>query len=546
MPGAAISKAASKVLHVPVYPWLLGVFPILHYYQENLSLVIEAEVLPTILFMLFGTSIVFIACNRWLQDIHSAAVLTSIFSIVFSLSGHVYVEVFMPRSLGVWTILMLLGLAIIANRLGKIRSRKPFVHTTPSLNLMMLALFSFQVIRLAIGMVELSRYVDVFVEFNELASDKRNVPKVPDSPTRPDIYYIVPDGYPSDSWLAATANYDNSGFSKDLEDRGFVVVRHAQSNYPITVCSLASTLNMRYYPSNPSPYSDDIYLMLETANSKVSQFLVESGYTYVQLLTNSLLPSPTADIRKYFTPQGAVDIDIDFAAISGGLFDGKPIDDANHLINRVIKHSFFRAYIDTTLLRLARSRLVSLIHRDQVIGYNDEEPAKFSKTIEEAIKVSQMREATFTIIHLLKPHQPVVFNEKGEHINWIRRPTSEEFGAQMRYINSRFLYLIDSILAASVNPPVIVFQADHASIMGNAPEDHRLTFFDVYAAYYLPPQHSVDFPKPHTTVNTFPLILNQVFHTKFELQASKLFELTQRYEDPFAQVEVTEEFLNDS
>lgn len=291
-----------------------------------------------------------------------------------------------------------------------------------------------------------------------------------------------------------------------------------------------------------------MYLKLESANSKVSKFLLESGYTYIQLLTSTLLPSPTADINKYFTPQDAIDIEVDLATISSGLSNGKTIDEAKFNIDHVIKHSFFTAYIDTTLLRLARSRLLPLIHgtASNFIDYSDYEPEKFLETIDEAIRVSEMPEATFTIIHLLKPHNPVVFNEKGEHINPIPWPTAEEFGAQMRYINSRFLYLIDSILASSENPPVILFQADHSSVLGNAPKGHRFTYFDVYAAYYLPPPHTVDFPRPYTTVNTFPLILNEVFNSRYELQANRLFELPREYKAPFAQVDVTKEFLNNS
>ena len=538
-------RAASKVLRLPFYPWLLGIIPILHYYTENLSLVIDAEVAPTILFMLVGTTIVFVLCRRKLQDLHLTAVFTTICSIAFSLSGHVYVEVFIPRSLGIWTIMALLGLAIIGYRLSKLRTRGIFVQTTPSFNLIALVLLSFQVIGLTIGFVELSRFVDAFVDFNKLATDKPNVPKAMDSLTRPDIYYIIPDGYPSDSWLEETANFDNSAFSEALEDRGFSVVDHAQSNYPITVLSLAATLNMQYYNSNPSPYSDQVYLKLETANSKVSRFLLESGYTYIQLLTNSLLPSPTADIKKYFTSQGPIDIEIEFSAISDGAWNSKTIDGGDISIDRVIKNSFFAAYMDTTLLRLARSRLLPLIHHNQPIGYSDKNPEKFAETIDEAIRVSQMPEATFTIIHLLKPHQPVVFNEKGDHINWIPSPTTEEFGAQMKYINTRFLYLIDSILASSENPPLILFQADHGSLLGTAPAG-RITYYDVYAAYYLPPPHAVDFPRPYTTVNAFPLILNEVFDTEYELEANRMFETLQRYGAPFDQADVTEEFLNNS
>ena len=72
----------------------------------------------------------------------------------------------------------------------------------------------------------------------------------------------------------------------------------------------------------------------------------------------------------------------------------------------------------------------------------------------------------------------------------------------------------------------------------------RLTLFDIYAAYFLPPPFSVDFPKPYTTVNTFRLILNSVFGSGYELQTDKLFEHPKKYKAPFEQVDVTEEFLN--
>lgn len=539
-----MNKPLRMILRQPLYPWLVGVFPVLHFYTENLGMVIDAEVLPTILFVLAGTSIIFMFCKRRLQDIQVTALFTSLCSIVFSLSGHVYVEAFMPRSLGVWTMMLLLGLAVIGVMLSRTSSRANFAQTAPAFNLIILALVSIQVIRLTIGLAELSKYAHVYAEYSAPASEGTYAPKIMDSAARPDIYFIIPDGYSSDAWLKATANFDNFAFTGALEDRGFAVVDHAQSNYPVTLFALASTLNMRYYSANPSQFSDEMYLKLEAADSKVSAFLLDLGYTYIQLLTNSLLPSPKADIIKYFTPQGAIDVEVDFATLSGELLNGKSRDKAEFFIDRIVNHSFYMAYFDTTLLRLASHRLLPLIYGEQFIGFSDKEPEKFLDTIDEAIKISEMPEATFTIIHLMKPHQPVVFNEQGEHISWIRQPTTDEFGAQLRFINSRFLYLFDSILASSENPPVIIFQADHSTILGYWPSDLRLTYFDVYAGYYLPPAYEVSFPRPFTTVNTFALILNAIFGTEFELEDNRLFELLTGYDAPFEQKDVTNSFLN--
>ncbi len=325
---------------------------------------------------------------------------------------------------------------------------------------------------------------------------------------------------------------------------------HAQSNYPITIMSLASTLNMQYYDSNTTPYSDKMYLMLETADSKVARFLLGSGYTFVQLLTTSFVPSPLADIVTDFTPRGAIAFNREGAFRAVGIDRAMRLDSQSDGLMRDLtisahKHPFIEGYIDTTLLRLARSRLIPLLFGDPKADapLNDRSPEKFLQTLEEAIKISAMPEATFTIIHLLKPHLPIVFDDNCDIIPPINKPNPKEFGAQMKCINSKFLHMIDSILEASDNPPVILFQADHSSIMGEGPKGYRFAFYDIYAAYHLPSAYSVDFPKPFTTVNAFPLILNAVFGSEFELQPDRLFELMQRYDAPFAQVDVTEEFL---
>jgi len=108
-------------LSLPFYPWLLVIIPILHYYRKNLGLVNDAEVPPTILLALAGASLVFALINRLIRDRYLSAAITSLCVLVFSLSGHVYVELFMPRSLGIWTVMALLALFIASLALRRIR-----------------------------------------------------------------------------------------------------------------------------------------------------------------------------------------------------------------------------------------------------------------------------------------------------------------------------------------------------------------------------------------------------------------------------------------
>ncbi len=536
----------SAFRNLPFYPWLLGVYPILYLYVENLGLVVDSEAIFSILLMLVGTTIVFLLLRIHFRNIQLAAFATALCSVAFSLSGHIYVLLFLPRSLGIWTMMVLLVLASLLFALRKIRSQAFFARSTAPFNLVALVLFAIQCFGLAVGLGKMSRYATLFAEISPDIATRQATPKALDSATKPDIYYIIPDGYPSDRWLESRMEYDNSAFSSALELRGFTVVEHAQSNYGITLLAMASVLNMQFYDSNPSPYGDLDYIRLEIANSRVARNLVEMGYSYVQLLSGFLIPSTMADINREFTPLGPIDIEVDIHALSGGIFDKS---ESRHLqslsADHILRQSFFRLYVDTTLLRLARSQLDKILQRAMHAPYDSNAPERFLAATAEVEKIASMPEATFTIIHLLKPHNPVVFNERGDILHPRFKPTRDEFISEFGFTNSRFLQMIDSILAASENPPIIILQADHGSLLGQGnAADGRSTLFDIYAVYLIPPVYAIDFPSPFTTINVFPVILNGVFGTAYELEADKLFELTKKYEAPFAQVEVTRDFLN--
>lgn len=132
--------------------------------------------------------------------------------------------------------------------------------------------------------------------------ERVSIPKAFDSETRPDIYYIIPDGYPSDIWRLEAMSYDNDSFTQALEERGFVINQRAQSNYASTLLSLASTLNMTYIDSNPTRLADKAYLRVLIADNRVAKSLTQLGYTYVQFLSGYLVPSPIADVNRDFTP----------------------------------------------------------------------------------------------------------------------------------------------------------------------------------------------------------------------------------------------------
>ena len=75
-----------------------------------------------------------------------------------------------------------------------------------------------QVITLAGRMVAARSYDQVSTAFTWGKTTRKPISaKENDSPALPDIYYIIPDGYPSDASLQSAMNFDNSGVHRRLE-----------------------------------------------------------------------------------------------------------------------------------------------------------------------------------------------------------------------------------------------------------------------------------------------------------------------------------------
>ena len=378
--------------------------------------------------------------------------------------------------------------------------------------------------------------------YSEAIADRADVPKALNSAEFPDIYYIVPDGYPSDDWLKKTLNYDNTEFTSALEDRGFIVTDHARSNYGVTYLSLASILNMRYVDENPSPLNDLDFLNFSIVNSEVSHILQDLGYTYIQFMSGFFAPSAQADVVRDFTPSGTIDVVVDYDHFTHSIMvdtgtHGLGGDIASHLFRR----PFTPLYVDTTALRIFRLRVERLLGSVDNIPYDGFAGDRLTAAINEIDEIVSMPEATFTFIHFMKPHAPVTFNERGELIDADWQPTPSKYFSEFKYVNGEFLGLIDRIQQGSSTPPVIIFQADHGSTLGVVSNNEgRKILFDVYAAYSIPETFSVEFPNPYTLINSFPLILNELFATDIELLPDQLIEST--YGAIFEQREVTEEF----
>lgn len=323
------------------------------------------------------------------------------------------------------------------------------------------------------------------------------------SPGRPDIYYIVVDGYARSDVLSRYYGLDNGDFLRKLRDRGFQVVDQSQSNYVQTFFSLASTLNMNYLDSLQSALgresSDRHPLQYLIQNNAVAELLKRAGYKYVLVASSYLLN----------TARGAM-VDLCLCdSETGGLF-------GQMLLERTILGLWTTEF---NYARHARGIQESLGHLQEV----------------PAAETPQ-----FVFAHVLAPHPPFVFNEDGS-----LRENTKPFGlfdgshyqgsqidyvagyrAQITYLNGELLKTIDVILARSRTPPIIVLQADHGpgSMLDWESSEHtnmneRLPILN---ALHLPGnQRAVD--PTLTPVNIFRTIFDHYLDTGYGVLENRSF-----------------------
>ncbi len=264
----------------PFYPILLGIYPVLALTAHNITQIDLFLAYRSIYLSAFIALALFGLLRLALRDWTRAAILAVILLVLFFSYGQVYALIEKTRVLGVeigrhrYLALVWAGLAGLGVWLST-RKRINLAVVTPSLNIvsaLLLILPIYQIVR-AEGLSRPSQAARVDTSANGVLQS---------AGTRPDIYYIILDGYGRTEVLRKDFDFDNSSFVQALTDRGFYVAICSQSNYAYTLPSLGSSLNLDYLDAHMA--EDDVILQALQA-SVARSFLESQGYTVVAFET---------------------------------------------------------------------------------------------------------------------------------------------------------------------------------------------------------------------------------------------------------------------
>jgi len=481
----------NRLKDLALHPFVFAIYPVLALLAHNIEEVDARMALRSLLVVLFATALLLFLTRWLLREWRKAGLVTTATLITFFSYGHVYAlieginisaqtigrhRILLPLTLLLW------GLAVV----GIVRYKGNLGTYTQALNWVALIAVLLPLVNLS--QHALNSYLSAMSRVEVQASDVSQV-------TKPDIYYIVLDGYSRDDVLADDYDYDNSGFLNELESLGFYVPRCAQSNYAQTQLSLASTLNMNYLQSLNEGYSNPqrknragiphfiqksaVRQFLEGSGYKIIGF--DSGYSWTNLTDADFFLSARGQGSGYLGILGAFnDFEVMLIQTSGAL---------------VLKD----AALKLPLLLNPETGL-NRLHRERVLF-----------TLDNLTQASTVSGPKFVFAHIVSPHEPFVIDANGG-IPERQVEIEKGYREQVAYLNSRLIPILEGIIEQSTSPPVIIVQADHGSLLSN-PQDRMR----ILNAYYLTDKAKADLYKEITPVNTFRLIFNNYLGTDYRL-----------------------------
>ncbi len=443
---------------------------------------------------------------RLLKDAPRAGALSACCLYFFLYYG--YISDFMRTSLrmaseswrGILVLALWVGIAILVTRRSLWQKLKEPAHLINFLNVVLLAMM------LAPGYYIVQFLLASSGSLAAIQSRQSAIPPLRLDPAteRPDIYYIILDGYVRADVLEEVFDADNAEMTSFLENRGFYVATAARSNYVHTVLSLASSLNLDYVNDwTPSLQgSANRWPMVSLIQNNRAQAALRSlGYTVVSV--SSVIQTSISGADRRFSFFGETGM--------------------NDFERFMLSHTAAQWIVKIFALDAPWPGYAA--HRAGIL-YSFEQLSKIPETIPGP---------KFVFAHILAPHPPFVLDRNGNLIE-TESPyfigdgsgypgTFEEYRQrypdELSYINTLLQKTIDDILARSATPPVIVLQADHGSgllLRYEAPEESCLRErFSIFNAYYLPGAAASPLYRSITPVNAFRLIFDTYFDTNLGL-----------------------------
>lgn len=467
---------------LPIHCFLLALFPILNLYIQNIGEIPILDIAGPAVFVLALVAVLAVVLSLVLRSPRKAALLVSLLLIYSFTYSAALQAVRSALDAGQRVLLPLYTIALAVASIATLRARSDLRRLTTTFHVASTMLLLLAIARIAaFGFQNPSATIPAAGAFGSSDADLGTT-SFTSASERPDIYYFIFDRYPSREVLQEFYGYDNSEFIDRLTRLGFQVVQDAHANYPMTHLSLASSLNLDYL--GPTYQGRLSYRPLMRRN-RVVRDLKAAGYRYIH-------------VGSWYEPTRV-----------------SPLADRN-VHHPLMLSEFAKALIRTTPYQL-------LVFRDQMA-----KEALYS--LEKLHEIPAEPGPKFVFLHMLMPHPPYLFSSDGSLArSWQGAPRTEaeSFIEQLRFLNSRVLRVVETILAKSPAPPIIILQADEGPLLDS--KDSSLSRAEMWRKRsgilnaYLLPGSGPPLPRDITPVNSFRYLFRRYFRSSLELLPNRVY-----------------------
>jgi hypothetical protein len=297
---------------------------------------------------------------------------------------------------------------------------------------------------------------------------------------KPDIYFLIFDSETSSKSLKTYWHYTPDSVEKKLTEKGFFIPANSRSNYNWTAYSIASTLNMSYFPDHSATSTDEEFP--QSIYSEVINIFGHSGYSVYNLSFLSFIDYPR--LHSFMR----------YNIWKKTLF--------YFFYDRVTNYSYVEyAATQRELLNVTYDSLSSLIGE----------------------KTSRPK---FVYAHFYVPHTPAFVDENGKEHNARSMDAQDMAGylAQVAYSRTMMLDIVEKIQQASGGKAIIIIQGDHGYRFLEGAEKMNEQF-SVFKAVYFPDKNYSLFNDSTSSVNTFRVVLNSQFGMNMPLLKDSSFNV---------------------
>jgi hypothetical protein len=503
-----VSEAKDKRAPFPFYPLIVAAFPVVSFFSANLAYVPFSQLLRPLLCTVGATALLWALLSLVLRNVvRGAAAATVGILCCFGYAPLVAALGFWSLySLPMWGIPTAVLMALAAWRLTQ----------TKALN----------VLSVAIAVVSVANIAYLLGKESLLMARISNEPVAGHrAGVRPDVFYIILDGHGRSDAIKRAIGYGNSSFIEGLKQRGFYVADKSHSNYCQTELSLSSSLNMDFIPNllpkvKPDE-ADRAPLGHLIDHNEVGRRFRQEGYGYVSVTTG-------------FPPVRLASADVHLGYEGG------------------------QSMIETALIGMTPLSLNQAALTSQVVERRQQLLSAFEdlETLAQPTTVPRL-----VVAHILAPHPPFVFKADGSSTplhSWsgfvdgsdfmenVGPPSlyREGYSNQVTFIEKKVLGTIDVLLAAAKpdKPPIIIIQGDHGSKVGLNQNSLAKTdvheVFPILNAYYVPVEIRKDLRPDISPVNSFRLVLSDLFGEKLPPLPDRSWYST--FPRPYSFTEVTD------